>query len=282
MGKLILGSHVSIAKGFTEAAKFTQEKLQANALQIFVKSPRSNTKSKLTDAEAKKYREYSKNLYTVIHCSYLLNFAKDLSEISYPLENLIDDLHSSEKLNAAGVILHVGKHLELTREEGIRWIVKNLQTILTQTKKLKSKIILEITAGQGSELGNSFEELAAIYNQLEKPKRIEFCFDTCHAFAAGYDLTTPRKVNEVFREFDKTLGIKNLSCIHLNDATSDLGGKVDRHSNLGVGKIGKRGLIAVAKFAEKNSIPLILETPEKDGNSHEKDLKKLRGWLKKN
>lgn len=282
MGKLILGAHVSIAAGFTEAAIFAQEKLQANALQIFAKSPRSNGKSKLTDSESVAYRAAAKNLFTVIHCSYLLNFAKDLSKISYPLENLIDDLHTSEKLNAAGVILHVGKHLELSRAEGIAWIVKNLQYVLEKTKNFKSVIILEITAGQGSELGNNFAELREIYLQLGKPKRIKFCFDTCHAFAGGYDLRSATSVKKVFSELDKTLGVKNLSCIHFNDALLDLGSKVDRHANLGEGKIGKAGLIAVAQFAQKKSIPLILETPERNGKTHAEDLKKLRSWLKKN
>jgi len=280
MGKLILGAHVSIADGFAAAALFAREKLQANALQIFAKSPRSNGKSKLTEVEAKAYRAATKNIFTVIHCSYLLNFAKDLSKINYPLENLIDDLRSSEMLGAAGVILHVGKHLELSRSKGIAWIVKNLQFVLEKTKNLKSEIILEITAGQGTELGNNFAELKTIYTQLKKNKRIKFCFDTCHAFAGGYDLRDAVRVKKVFSELDKTLGIKNLSCIHFNDALSEFSSRVDRHANLGEGKIGKAGLIAVAKFAEKNSIPLILETPEKDGSSHAADLKKLRIWLK--
>lgn len=280
MGKLILGAHVSIAAGFPETALFAQEKLSANALQIFAKSPRSNGKSKLTEAEAKIYRAATKNIFTVIHCSYLLNFAKDLSRIIYPLENLIDDLRTSEMLGAAGVILHVGKHLELSRATGIAWIVKNLQYVLEKTKNLKSAIILEITAGQGTELGNNFAELKTIYTQLKKNKRIKFCFDTCHAFAGGYDLRSAASVKKVFTEFDKTLGIKNLSCIHFNDALSEFGSQVDRHANLGEGKIGKVGLVAVAKFAEKNSIPLILETPEKNGKTHLQDLKKLRSWLK--
>lgn len=281
MGKLILGAHVSIAAGFPEAAIFAKEKLQANALQIFAKSPRSNGKSKLTEVEATAYRAAAKNIFTVIHCSYLLNFAKDLSKTSYPLENLIDDLNTSEKLNAAGVILHVGKHLELSRAEGITWIVKNLQFVLEKTKNLKSAIILEITAGQGTELGNNFQELKEIYTQLKKHKRIKFCFDTCHAFAGGYDLRDAARVKKVFAEFDKALGIKNLTCIHFNDALADFSSRVDRHANLGEGKIGKAGLLAVARFAQKNSIPLILETPEKDGKTHAADLKKLRSWLDK-
>ncbi|MFA5352240.1 MAG: deoxyribonuclease IV [Candidatus Gracilibacteria bacterium] len=280
MGKLIFGAHVSIADGFTAAALFAREKLSANALQIFAKSPRSNGKSKLTESEAKDYRAAAKSIFTVIHCSYLLNFAKDLSQIIYPLENLIDDLHTSEMLGAAGVILHVGKHLNLSRGEGIAWVVKNLQFVLEKTKALKSAVILEITAGQGSELGNNFAELREIYIQMGKPKRIKFCFDTCHAFAAGYDLRDAARVKKVFTELDKTLGIKNLSCIHFNDALMDFNSKVDRHANLGEGKIGKAGLIAVAQFAQKNSVPLILETPERNGKTHLQDLKKLRSWLK--
>ena len=282
MPKLIAGAHVSISKGFVNAMRFAVEKLKANALQIFLKSPRGGGKCKLTDVEAGEYRKFTKQhqVFTVVHCSYLLNFAKDLSKATWPLDNLIDDLKNGERLGVAGVVLHIGKHLELSREKGLSWVVKNIAKVLDITKDLKSAIILENTAGQGTELGMNFSELAKIYNGLKKNKRVKFCFDTCHAFAAGYDLRKPNSVKKVFTEFDKALGLKNLACIHFNDSTSDLGSRVDRHANLGKGKIGKVGLTVVAKLACKNSIPLIIETPEKGLESHSKDLVTLRGWLK--
>jgi len=281
MPKLIIGAHASIAHGFLAAAEFVVEKLQSNALQIFLKSPRSSGSCKLTAAEARVYREFAMKheLFTVIHSSYLLNFAKDLSADKWLFENLIDDIENCAKLGGAGVVLHVGKSLELSRTEALQWIIKNLATIFTATKKLHVPIFIENLAGQGTELGINFDELAMIYCGLHKPTRMKFCFDSCHAFAAGYDLRTSAKVKKVFAEFDKKLGLSNLACIHFNDSALDFSSHVDRHANLGYGKIGRVGLKAIAKFALKKSIPLILETPQRDGGSHKKDLITLRKWL---
>lgn len=281
MPKLIAGAHVSITKGFTAAAQFAVEELSANALQIFLKSPRSGGKCRLTNSEAKKYREFAeaKKLFTVAHGSYLLNFAKDLSATPWVFENLIDDLKNITKLGGAGVIVHAGKHLALSRADGIRFIVQNIKRVLAATKNTRAAIILENLAGQGTELCATFDELATIHRQLKKSRRVRFCFDTAHAFAAGYDLRTPKVVRRTFAEFDRQLGLRNLACIHFNDSKVEFRSNVDRHENLGKGKIGRSGLTAVARFARQNRIPLILETPARVSDEHKQDLATLRSWL---
>ncbi len=281
MPKLIAGAHASIARGFVRAAEQTVEQVGGSALQIFLKSPRGGSPCKLTDTEAAEYRKYAKQhgLFTVAHCSYLLNFAKDLADKQWTLTNLIDDLHNIERLDGAGVVLHIGKALELNRQVALRWVIANIRTVLNKTKKLKAKIILENTAGQGTELGYTFDELATIQKGLQGSKRVVFCLDTCHAFAAGYDLRTPTGVKQTLAEFDRQLGIKNLACIHFNDSKSKYESRVDRHADLDQGEIGSTGLTAVAKFAQAKKIPLIFETPAITA-SYAEQLKKLQGWLK--
>ena len=281
MPKLIAGAHVSIAKGFTAAAQFAVEELSANALQLFLKSPRSGGKCRLQNSEAAEYREFAAphKLFTVAHGSYLLNFAKDLSAMPWVFENLIDDLENIAQLGGAGVIVHAGKYLEQSRADGTRFIVQNLTRVLAATKKTRATIILENLAGQGTELCSNFAELATIHRRLRKSRRVKFCFDTAHAFAAGYDLRTPAAVRRTFADFDRQLGIPNLACIHFNDSKVEFRSNVDRHENLGKGKIGRNGLAAVARFARKHQIPLILETPTRDGDGHQQDLETLRSWL---
>ncbi len=282
MPNLIVGAHASIAKGFVRAAEQTVEQVGGSALQIFLKSPRGGGVCKLTDSEASEYRKYAKEhgLFTVAHCSYLLNFAKDLENKKWTLINLIDDLNNIERLNGAGIVLHIGKALELNRKEALRWVIRNIRSVLDKTKKLKAKVILENTAGQGTELGYTFDELAVIQKGLRGSKRVVFCLDTCHAFAAGYNLKTTVGVKKTFAEFNKKLGVKNLACIHFNDSKSKYESRVDRHADLNAGEIGSAGLTAVAKFAQAKRIPLILETPALTA-SYAEQIQKVKSWLKK-
>lgn len=266
---------MSIAKGFVAAAKEAHEVFGANGMQIFMKSPRGRAKTKLTAEEAEEFKAYVEEIdfkFTVAHCSYLLNFAKKGQK--WALESLIDDLKAVEMLGGVGVVLHVGKHLDLEYEKAMKFLIPNLERVLEKTADLKAKIILENTAGQGTEMGRSFEELAEIRKALGGSKKVSICLDTCHSWAWGYDWADSGKV---FKEFDEILGVKNLECIHFNDATKERGSRVDRHANLGEGKM--KGLKSIVKWAGKNSIPLILETPERNGKTHLDDLKVMKGWF---
>jgi len=293
----IFGAHMSIANGFTDALKRSHEEMTANAMQIFMKSPRGRAITKLTPQEAGEFKAYAKKIdfkFVVAHCSYLLNFAKPVVDLSFAdakqligeaprsaslssrcwaLASLIDDLRGVEMLGGAGVVLHVGKSLELSQLDAFDFLIKNLKKILAETEDIGAKIILENTAGQGTEMGRSFEELAEIYDSLGQSKKIGFCLDTCHSWAWGYDWSN---ADAVLKDFDRVLGLKNLTLIHFNDAMKERGSRVDRHANLGDGCIGEKSLCAIAKFAAEHSIPLILETPENKGKTHIDDFNFVR------
>lgn len=277
-----LGAHISIAGGFAKAAKLAAAELGATAVQIFLKSPRSHTTTRLDAAAAADYRAAAAAAgvtFTVVHCSYLLNFGKQLALTDWPCTNLLDDLRGAASMGAAGVVLHVGKALELPRTEALQFVAQNIRQILAATAELPVRILLENTAGQGTELGYTFAELAEIFDALGRPARVGFCLDTAHAWAAGYDLATENGVAALLTEFDQKLGLGNLACLHFNDAKVARGSRVDRHANLDCGQIGPVGLSAVARQAAAHGWPLILETPEVSGGSHVADLQILREWL---
>lgn len=274
---------MSIARGFSAAAVKTADEYGVNAMQVFTKNPRARAGTKkIAKKEALEFKRTcleKKIKYVVAHCSYLLNFAKPLPQNHWSIKNLVDDLERIHLLGGVGVVFHVGKHLELDYKKAEKDLVKNLKVILKKTQKLNNFIILENTAGQGSEMGWTFEQLAEVYRGLGRHKRIKFCLDTAHSFAAGYDWRKTDKQEEYFKKFDKLLGLENISCLHFNDSLKPCGSKIDRHENIGTGFIGLKPLERIAKFAEKHSMPFILETPEKQ-ITHKDDIKIIKQWFK--
>lgn len=255
-----IGAHVSIAGGYIEAFKRARG-VGADAMQIFTKSPRSGALRKVNKAEAleiKSWPQRGEIKSCVIHASYLLNFAKPLTLGAFESRSLIDDLESADLIGAIGVVLHVGKTLTLDPKEAEKLFVQNIKMILAKTKHLKSKIILENTAGQGTELGYQLDHLAKITRAVKSP-RLKICLDTEHAFAAGYS------PDVLLEAFDKHIGLSELACIHLNDSKKPLASRVDRHEDIGHGQIGEKLLKNfVIKLSQKtkNKVPIILETPE--------------------
>ena len=151
-------------------------------------------------------------------------------------------------------------------------------SIFTKAGQTKNDvmILLENTAGQKNSVGSDFKQLGEIFSQLKPQEKFGVCFDTCHAFVAGYDLRTEKKVKETFTEFDKYVGIKNLKILHLNDAKGDIGCNLDRHYHLGLGGIGETGIAAVVKYANKKKIPIILETPIDDDRDDFENIRKAK------
>ena len=311
---LIIGSHMSISKGFLNAVKDVIEKYNSNALQIFLKSPQSLSFCSLKDDEAIKVKEYieKNNVFLVGHCSYLLNFAKiqeykkeDLYEPNFDsdkntiktelgisskkignwaVNSLVDDLSSIHKMGGYGVVLHIGKYVDLDKKVALSNVIKNIkQTIDNINFKTKNSatpyIILENTAGQGTEIGSNFEELFEIYNLLDRDKKIRFCIDTAHAYSSGYDLKNENVFYEFIEKFDKNIGIKNIGLFHFNDSKKELNSRVDRHESIGMGLIGDKALKHIADFAIKNTIPLIIETPDKEV-THLEDINRIKSWYK--
>ena len=280
--KFPVGAHFSIAKGYKSAFSDAVS-VGASAAQIFSKNPMAARFRKVTKEESKEVKDFNaKNHidYTVIHASYLLNFARPLEEDSFPIKSLIEDLHNADMLGADGVILHSGKSLTMEKSEAEDNFVTNIKTVLEKTANLKAKIIIENTAGQGTETGFLLADMERVFKKLDKDKRVKFCFDTAHAYGAGYDLKNAKSAEKIAKEIDNTLGIKNIACIHLNDSKKELGSRVDRHEDIGHGAIGEAGLKSFIKAIFKENakaIPLILETPQ-GFESYEDQIKKVKRW----
>ncbi len=277
---LQIGVHSSIAKSFLNAVEIVED-LGGNAVQIFLKSPRSYRYVKdLSEEDALTVRSklQEKGIFLIGHCSYLLNFAKPLSDFRFVADSLIDDMNKIFALGGVGIVLHIGKYLEFAKAEAFKNIKENLTYVLHRTHE-EVKIVLENTAGQGSEIGFRLDELDELFRELECHQRIGFCLDTCHAFAAGYDLRTEQGVEDWLADFEKRFGLDRLVCFHLNDAKKEVGSRVDRHEDLGVGKIGLAGIGAVVDFAYRHGKPLILETPAKSCDYVEQ-IRLVKGMVK--
>ena len=173
--------------------------------------------------------------------------------------------------------MHIGKYLDMSKQESFANIKQSLEYVLDATPQ-GAKIVLENTAGQGTEIGFRLSELAELFDALERHPRIGFCLDTCHAFAAGYDLGSSAGAKSWLQEFDERIGLERLVCFHLNDAKKEVGSRVDRHEDLGQGKIGLEGIKQIVGFAYQNQKPLILETPAKL-SSYSQQIQMVRGFL---
>lgn len=295
------GGHMSIKNGIPTAIKEINE-LGGNMIQIFLSNPISTKFSidKLKWNE-KKCQEIVSTLKLVdskivIHLPYVINLAKPLpipSDMNkcWWINMICDQLLISDLINSIGCVVHVGKHLDLTVSEGIDNMYAGLKYVIEFIKDhgLNSKIILETAAGQGSELlkthNNSLDDLANFYNHFSDEDKmiIKICVDTCHIFAAGYDIRQKLQVKTFFDEFNNLIGIQHIALIHLNDSKSDCGSCVDRHENLGIGKIGLQGLRHFIRYAVYYKIPTILETPSNYDSELKlinKVIKGVNNWIK--
>jgi deoxyribonuclease-4 len=276
-----LGCHVSISGSIDKAVDNAKER-KCSAFQIFTRNPRGWNAKELTDYDISNFKSKLESseidrFATCAHMPYLPNLATPKKEgFEKSLKTLIDETERCAQLGIPYLVTHLGSHLGTGEEGG----VKRLVDALNKAGKTKNDvmILLENTAGQKNSVGYGFEQLGEIFNQLKPSKKFGVCFDTCHAFVSGYDLRTKEKVKKVFEEFDKFVGIKNLKIIHLNDAKGDIGCNLDRHYHLGLGGIGVEGMGAVVKFANKNKIPIILETPIDDDRDDFENIRVAKGF----
>lgn len=276
--KLYVGAHASISGGYNIGVKDILS-IGGNSVQIFLKNPRRRLTKNLKEEDIKITKEIvrKEDVFLVGHCSYLLNFAKPYKENPWAVDSLTEDLNIISKIEGKGVVLHIGKRLNYSDEEAFNNIVENINLVLERTPK-NTFVIWENTAGQGTEIGSNFEELKELYDKLKDKSRIRFCLDTCHSFAAGYDLSNKKGIKKWKEEFDKLIGWEKVICVHFNDSKKGLGSRVDRHASLLEGKIGKEGLKEVAKLCYKDSIPMILETPQ-NYEGYEKEIRLIKSWV---
>ena len=259
-----VGCHVSASGSIDKAVDNAVER-NCTAFQIFTRSPRSWHAKELTkdviDAFKSKLKDSKIDRFAICaHMPYLPNLATPKDDaFEKSVNTLVSEVERCAQLGIPYLVTHLGSHLGTGEEAGIKRLVDGL-TKAGQTKN-DVMILLENTAGQKNSVGSDFQQLGEIFKQLKPEKKFGVCLDTCHAFVAGYDLRTKEKVKETFKEFDKHVGVENLKILHLNDARGELGCNLDRHYHLGLGGIGEEGITSVVKFANKEKIPIILETP---------------------
>lgn len=263
-----IGAHVSAENG-VDNAPLNAAQIGAKAFALFTRNP-SRWKSKaLSDKEIEAFRRNCDNLgYTpdviLPHDSYLINLGSpDTEKLAKSREAFLDEMRRCEQLGLSMLNFHPGSHLKLIdTDDCLDLIAESLNLILSETKGVKA--VIENTAGQGSNLGFEFGQIGHIIDRIKDKSRVGVCIDTCHTFAAGYDLSTKEGYEATWREFDEKIGLEYLSAIHLNDSKRELGSHVDRHAPLREGHIGEQFFHWMMNDPRLDNIPIVLETPEPD------------------
>jgi len=197
------------------------------------------------------------------HANYLINLAATNPQFhANSLRALAEELTRADQLQLPFLVLHPGAHLGAGVEAGLERIVGSIDAVHTVLPKTKTKIALETTAGQGSCLGDRFEQIAHIIANVREPERLCVCLDTAHVFAAGYDIATETSTRKMFAEFDRTIGLEQLAALHLNDSKTPRGSRVDRHEHIGKGKVGLDAFRFIMRDRRFRRIPKVLETPK--------------------
>ncbi|MFA5333793.1 MAG: deoxyribonuclease IV [Candidatus Nanoarchaeia archaeon] len=273
---MLFGAHESIANKIYRSLDIAKED-GCDCVQVFTKSPRMWNSPPISDKDAFEFKRKAaefKITPNVSHASFLLNIAnEDDKKRKFAVKNLIDEVKRAQQLGLMGLMFHPGSNAD--KKKGIQYIIEGINEVIEKTPESKIIIMVENTAGTGNWLGSTFPELKEILAGIKDKSRFGFCLDTCHLFAAGYDLKDDYK--NVFEEFDKLIGLKYLRCFHLNDSLFALGSKKDRHEHPGKGFIGKKGFEQLVNDARFKSTPGYLEAP---GTDYKGDIKYLRKLIK--
>ena len=274
--RLLLGAHMSIAGG-VERSIDRARSIECTAMQIFVKNNMQWFARPLSREEIKAFLNHPQRaeLGVFAHANYLINLAATNPQFhAKSLRALSEELTRADQLRLPFIVLHPGAHLGAGEEAGLAQVVASIDQIFAGIPKVKTRLALETTAGQGSSLGHTFEHLAAILAQVREPERLCVCLDTAHVFAAGYDLTSEAGTRKTFREFDRTVGLRQVVALHLNDSKTARGSRVDRHEHIGKGQIGLGAFRVIMRDRRFRKIPKVLETPK--GKELREDVENMR------
>ena len=256
---------MSIAGGLARAVD-RAEASRCEALQIFTKSAGQWRARELPPAEIARFRERIEETGirpVVAHNSYLINIATAAPALrTQSIAALGEELDRAESLGLDGLVMHPGSYTTGTEEEGLRLIAKAISQLLAARPRARTRVLLEHTAGQGTNLGHRFEHLAAILERLDGSPRVGICLDTCHLLTAGYDLCTEDGYANTFREFDRTIGLDRIQVFHLNDSKKPCGSRVDRHEHIGKGCLGLEPFRRLLNDPRFSTLPMLLETPK--------------------
>ena len=279
---MYLGAHVSISESLALAPSRGRA-VGCETIQIFSRSPRMLRKTKpISEEEATAFKENLARLglrCAVIHANYLINLSSPKKNgLRYSREAFVEELDRAQVLGVRDVIFHPGAHMGKGEAFAVRTIAASLDWSLDHAAAPDVFAVLEVTAGQGTVVGYTFAQLAEIIKGSSHPERLAVCIDTCHTFAAGYDFRTPAGYDDLLHTVDETVGRSRIRAFHLNDSKGDLGSRVDRHEDIGKGKLGKepfRFLVNDERFRE---VPAVLEFPG-TGGGYRRELKLLRSLV---
>jgi deoxyribonuclease IV len=280
----LLGAHMSIAGGVGNAL-LLGKKVACDAIQIFTKSSRQWAGKPYTNEEIEQFRHNRKEtgITTIIaHDSYLLNLGSpDASLRKQSVGAFIDELERCEILGVTNLVAHPGAHVGAGESQGIKTIAKSLDEAHKACRGYTVKVTLEITAGQGSCLGYRFDQIGQIMDATKENDRLRVCFDTEHAFAAGYDIRTQEGYERTFAEFNEVIGIDRLAAFHLNDSKKEFNSRVDRHDHIGKGHLGVEAFRLLLNDKRFWGLPMCLETPKgPDLKEDQENLALLRSLIK--
>lgn len=278
---LVLGAHISIEGGL-EKSLIKGNSIGCTVIQIFTKSNRQWTQKQLSKEEIKAFLEQKSKtkIQVIAHASYLINLASDNSmTLKKSTTALIKELERCEALEIPFLVLHPGSRLSLSEEDSLSQVASAINDIF-KNHPGKTMVLLETMAGQGTSIGKTFEQIGWLLRNISDKKRIGVCIDTCHLFAAGYSFSTKKEYESLWSLFDQKIGINHIKAIHLNDSKKELGSCVDRHEDIGIGKIGIEGFRLIMNDTHFSKIPKILETPKESLEDDARNMKTLKELLK--
>ncbi|HIW83910.1 MAG TPA: deoxyribonuclease IV [Candidatus Dorea gallistercoris] len=271
---MIIGTHMSIAKGIAKAAEDTRD-MKADTMQIFSRNPRGSTYRDPDEKEAERFQEVRREAGLgpiLAHAPYTMNLASDKESVyEFACTVIREDTSRMDRLGIEYLVFHPGSHTGIGVEKGIENIIRGLDQAITGEERIT--VLLETMTGKGTEIGDRFQQLRQIRDGVRHPERIGICLDTCHVFAAGYDIV--HDLDGVLDEFDEILGLDLLKAIHLNDSMVPFGSHKDRHAVTGEGEIGLEALMGIVTHPKLKGLPFYLETPL-DNAGHKEEIRKLR------
>lgn len=281
----LLGAHMPGAGGLHLVFDRIKQ-VGGEAVQLFTKNQRQWQSPGLKAEAVSAFRRAGSEMGqfpVAAHNSYLINLAAVRPEIEEKsVAAMIDEINRAAILGIPYLVMHAGSHLGAGVAAGLNRFVRNLDQAMAAAESSDVMVLVETTAGQGTGLGSSFEELAGVFQQSNYPERLGVCLDTCHIFAAGYDIRTRKTYEETFSLFDRTIGLDRIRFFHLNDSQKGLGSRVDRHEHIGKGKIGLEGFRFLLNDPRFSGCPMVLETPKgKDLREDIENLALLRGLMHK-
>lgn len=278
-----LGAHMSIAGGVDKAIIRGHE-VGCETVQIFTRSPRQWRSRVLEEDEILRFQENREQTGidpVVAHDCYLINLGSPDEELwQKSLRVFEEEIGHCEQLGIAYLVVHPGSHVDTGVEAGLRRIAQALDRVREDAERCRVEVLLEITAGQGTNLGHTTGQLAHLLRLVADDSWLGVCFDTCHAFAAGYELRTREGYEATFRELDELIGLERLKVIHLNDAKGELGSRLDRHQHIGQGALGLDPFRMLLNDDRFRGLPMLLETPKgPDYQEDRENLRVLRGLI---